>query len=920
MEDLLAQEQAAEQLVYYLLKRPDEPIVSLLKAFGDYRNIIEKCIFTDFEHGAAPREAKLWQAHTEGKKYFHKALSPLRKQADQQPVAIRQLIKLYLQFLKEGQSFYRQHIQYLNRIFGGIRELELVAHHVKKDDSGESSQSSLSPDLQKVVLASCHRALICLGDLSRYRASEKLDRDPDFGPAVGYYGLACTIVPSSGMGQHQQAVIALEQQHHLRAIYHLYRAIVVEEPHPNAAQNLKREFDRTNAAWDRGELIKKTRPKDPESAKNTLIGWFVRLHSMCFKGEPVRGYDELEREVLGQLAAEIKQRPLDATLLRMVMTNFAAQYNAAEQFQENPIQQNQNAFLRFFRLNIKTFTTLLRVFYDDLRAIDLNNMNIDEDDDNAAHLMSRLTKTARRILPMLRLYSAWLLPMVNLLDGLSSDELKDVIEQFWSIYAKAVDLVANVFPIWDFDDLPEITYMLEEDAETRGFKPLMDEPTNGIWYDKNTGEEKMRFSSLGVHRASVDGEMLARVKGFLVDGLYLANDNDQAPIKLRQSRILHNDAQDVETPMPVFPKKAAPAPATNNGVTSKSPAPTKPISYAAAASSNRPVKATARNAQSSGDHPGPKVSRHAQLSRMVDDLVGDDDDGNTPTTPPQQHTSNPAVVNGGDVSYSAMHGNGGLGQMPTYAYTAKQKPIGAGPGMDITPPNIRTPRDATMSRPTDPMQSVASLWNDNPAPHSSPFPSGLPTGTLGSPAHFNSRGHSRVNSASSIRSRTSQTTQAANSGLADSWFSSDSTPRPEDKLSAWKRASQNMPQQYRASAAAAETNWRRNAGPNVPPVRDETTIKETFKKTSANQRLGAPRRYQEPEYTVHDREGSRSVASLTPQLSPAAPLPNGLAPGFAMESSTVTSPLLFGAGDSVWSTGAEPTFRQVSPPSFGQAG
>jgi hypothetical protein len=332
MEDLLARERAAEQSVHYFLQHTDEPIVSLLKAFEDYRNTCEESIFADFENNAAGKEALLWQAHTEGKKYFHKALSPLRKQ-NNQPVATRHLMKLYLQFIKESQLFYRQYIHRLNTTFGGIPELEAVAHEVKNEVVGESSQPATSLELRKQILASCHQTLIYLGDLSRYRASEKLDKNPDFGPAIGYYGLACTLWPSSGLGHHQQAVIALDQQHHLRAIYHLYRAIVVEEPHPNAASNLKREFDKTNAAWDRGELIQKGTPNDPESAKRTLVGWFVRLHSMCFKGEPFRGYEELEREVLGQLSAVIKHRSLDAALMRMLLTNFAAQFYAGENFQ-----------------------------------------------------------------------------------------------------------------------------------------------------------------------------------------------------------------------------------------------------------------------------------------------------------------------------------------------------------------------------------------------------------------------------------------------------------------------------------------------------------------------------------------------------------------------------------------------------------
>ena len=288
MEELLARERAAEQHVHYYLNSKDEPIVGLLQALDEYRQISRTPIFADFESGGAKREGALWHAHTEGKRYFHRALSGLRKQQDV-PVATRHLIKLYLQFIKDSQRFYREYIHQLSQSFGGIPELEAIAQQVKNDGLGESSQSFVTPDVRNNVLYSCHQALIYLGDLSRYRASERLDKKPDFGPAIGYYGLACSLRPASGMGHHQLAVIALEQRHHMRAIYHLYRAIVVEDPHPNAANNLKLEFDKTNAAWDRGELIEKSVPNDPDSSKRTLVAWFVRLHSMCYKAEPFRG-------------------------------------------------------------------------------------------------------------------------------------------------------------------------------------------------------------------------------------------------------------------------------------------------------------------------------------------------------------------------------------------------------------------------------------------------------------------------------------------------------------------------------------------------------------------------------------------------------------------------------------------------------
>ena len=280
--ELLDRERAAEQNVHYYLKSTDEPIVKLLQALEEYRQASQACIFAEFENSSASKARSLWHAHTEAKKYFHRALSGLRKQPSEQPVAIRQLSRFYLQFIKDSQRFYRDYIYHLSTTFGGIPELESVAHQVKHGVVGESSQTLASPDLRQTVLDSCHQTLIYLGDLSRYRASEKLDKNPDFGPAIGYYDLGCTLVPTSGMSHHQLAVVALEQRHHLRAIYHLYRAMVVDDPHPNAANNLKLEFDKTNTAWDRGELIQKGSPNDPESSKRTLVGWFVRLHSIVF--------------------------------------------------------------------------------------------------------------------------------------------------------------------------------------------------------------------------------------------------------------------------------------------------------------------------------------------------------------------------------------------------------------------------------------------------------------------------------------------------------------------------------------------------------------------------------------------------------------------------------------------------------------
>lgn len=332
MEDLLAQERATEQHVLTLLKTADVSASDLLAAFDYYRALVEATSFADFQN-AEPREMRLWHTHGEGKKYFSKKLRDHRKRHADKVVEDRQLTKSYLEFLKQSERFYRGYLFKVNKACGGIPELENVAQMATREGFGESQPDSLPSLPLESSRASAHRSLIFLGDLQRYRASEELEKTPNYGGAIGYYHLAAVIVPSSGLGHHQQAVVALDNRNHLRAIYHLYRSIAVPEPHPHALGNLGKEFEKTNAAWDRGELIQKGPPNDPDASKRALVGWFIRLHSMCYKGEPFRGHDELEREVLSQLSNVIRQRPLDETLQRMILTNMGAQWVAGEKFQ-----------------------------------------------------------------------------------------------------------------------------------------------------------------------------------------------------------------------------------------------------------------------------------------------------------------------------------------------------------------------------------------------------------------------------------------------------------------------------------------------------------------------------------------------------------------------------------------------------------
>ena len=395
-------------------------------------------------------------------------------------------------------------------------------------------------------------------------------------------------------------------------------------------------------------------------------------------------------------------------------------------------------------------------------------------DDDEGGLSVKLTSTIRRILPCLRLYSNWLLPMVYMVVGLASDSVvRDAAEQFWPLYAKVVDLIAQTFPIWDLEDLPEVSYMLEEDVDTIDFKALHGVKTLKTWYSKHTALLKPRFTDRDLVRESSEGEMLERVKEFLVDGLYLANDDEQAPITLRGTRVSYGHESQLDKLISETVDRSASTQHPNPTVIKQRPKFTGHVATTTDDNVQSAMPAPTEDFNASSV----TASRDAQLSRMVDDLV-DDDDGNNPVTPPQHHTLNPAVVTNGELPRTLPDNTQDINaesKLVQYSNTPSGYPISSRSNVADPPPTEDTsPLIATTTR-HDRLQSMSRLWDDAVSPSSPSFPQGLSIGKLGSPVPSFDHGHSRVNSASSIRSRTSQV-------ATDYWSSLDAAvPRaPSD--------------------------------------------------------------------------------------------------------------------------------------------
>lgn len=403
-------------------------------------------------------------------------------------------------------------------------------------DLAAQSPIRATGDLRKHILQSCHATLIRLGDLSRYRETELVSQDRNWGPAIGYYDLATIIYPASGASHNQLAVIALADGNHLKATYHLYRALAAQEPHPSAKGNLEIEFRKVMSAWAKRELI---RPEDAGIPGRSLGPWFVYLHAQCYKGADFPEHDELESEVLNQLAVDVKERSLETTLQKFCLINIAAEdftktrsrgkppdiVGLAHQLIETTEESVSNACLFFQQINVKTFFTLLQILSTEVERFAVEDPN----GRDARVGADRVTVVARRILPVLRHYSSWLL---TVRDSLVAYKEKDTplsvqITEFWKIYANTLTLLASTF---DVVSLPEVDYLLEEDEETLGFAPLIKSVTSRRYLDRN-GQQKRRMHDVGVERSHPNIEMLYRIREFVIDGLDLVVNNVRAAAK-----------------------------------------------------------------------------------------------------------------------------------------------------------------------------------------------------------------------------------------------------------------------------------------------------------------------------------------------------------------------------------------------------
>ena len=347
--------------------------------------------------------------------------------------------------------------------------------------------------------------MIQLGDLSRYRESEVPGNKANWLPAIGYYDLARFVLPESGIPYNQIATIALADGDLFHALYWIYRALSVNEPHSQAHENLKRAFVRVDAAFSDGKL---------QESNSQLVFVFLCLLSNSQTGRPEARFGTLEAELETLLTMNLEESQPSSLLREILLTSFSATHCAQETLAKAQGAGNSfDAFVLALRITLRLVCTLLKDFEKGLQVM-LNSMTRGTQSSYGPELLSASAVS------LTRLCMLWAMRNQNLLTNRIYSDVDALQDILWQRIADSLSLLDGHVTLGGF---PILMRSLYEDEDTVAYKPLSSESTNR--FRLNTQYlEKIAPESHGHNASNEAGDTWVRTKHILQIGIEMAHD------------------------------------------------------------------------------------------------------------------------------------------------------------------------------------------------------------------------------------------------------------------------------------------------------------------------------------------------------------------------------------------------------------
>ena len=349
----------------------------------------------------------------------------------------------FRQFLLSEEAWYRQLIGRICLAFGlkGLVEdgLSIVDIKVKMEGTEER---------EKVALV--HKALICLGDIERYKAQYSAN---DFTRARGYYDAARIISPDDGAAYNQLAVISTYSGDDFSCVYYYFRSLAVKVPFKGANEILAKFLGKCGAKEE---------------------GW---KRDTCLAVAAVYAGRQADLTFATTLPGLFSTRTLSSeSIVKLAAITIGAHYQCRMQ------AIGEDAALDLALGVLGAMLTVAATEVETVLQTSFGNAIAEDDEELHRHI----TPTLRRLLPGLRIYSKWLKLHIDYLAGQ---------ETFWAVYYRFVESIARAFPL---AQLP-MCGALEEDRDMRGYLPVSRGLVSGA---STTGhpnvEQLMRVADLEV--------------------------------------------------------------------------------------------------------------------------------------------------------------------------------------------------------------------------------------------------------------------------------------------------------------------------------------------------------------------------------------------------------------------------------------
>ncbi|KIK96184.1 hypothetical protein PAXRUDRAFT_325992 [Paxillus rubicundulus Ve08.2h10] len=532
------------------------------------------------------------------------------RQGGHGPVEYRKLIQRFRQFLAEEEKFWTQLIVRYQRSFALheaypiLLALNILApsddvtipdlppsgdtNGLSNQNHGRNQFSFPSEDTTPVLdptehenrLAILSKAVVCLGDITRYRelynegggrpkaghedgsapakrggrsrrgglpGLDSVPRARNYDKAIQCYEQARLLVPYEGNPSHQLAILAFYQNDMFSSLFHYYRALCVRQPYDTASENVKKILNK--ALDQQSKRIKggaQTIPPDSGEVPPRLrVEYFkenvVLLHALWRLGSdkvkmnPVVHSNDIAKDFMGLVSERIL--PIEMVSKVVVLAQGALWKHHMIRDSSPPSNRRSSGLPDPTVVRSQILTHVLAI-HRVLLEIGAGELAVPPEDAAENDLAQRITAPFRRTLPALRIASKWLSANINyVLAAQPSDAEKpgsaprgsqaisiEEMPLFWAKFVQFYSALSRIFP---WDRLPPLTTPLDEDVDLRGFLPLRDLLVDdGVLTRGRFGEgaERKRdgTSPQGREKVHPNEEQLMRIWDLLKDARGLA--------------------------------------------------------------------------------------------------------------------------------------------------------------------------------------------------------------------------------------------------------------------------------------------------------------------------------------------------------------------------------------------------------------